>query len=128
MLLDELFATFASKHPVARKHAIEHSSECVHIGICVDGLPENLLRRRSTVRAHAIDILPGCELTVPHRYLEHAHHPEVRYEQVAILLYKDAVRGEAAMQACLLVSILQRSSDLVQVATDQQRVHWSFLC
>src|SRR5215469_18207702 len=104
MLLDELFATFVSKHPVAGKHAIEHSSERVHISICVDGLPENLLRRRRTVRAHAIDLLPGCELTVSRRYFEHAHHSEVCYEQVAILLYKDAVRGEAAMQARLLVS------------------------
>ena len=127
MLLDELFATFASKHPVARKHAIEHSSKRVHVGICIDGLPENLLRRRCIVRTHAIDILPGCELTISCPDLKHAHHSEVRYEQVTILFYKDAVRREVTMQGRLLVSILQRSSDLVQVATDQQRVQWPFL-
>jgi hypothetical protein len=127
MLPDELFATFASKHPVARKHAIEHSSKRVHIGICINGLPENLLRRRRTVRAHAICTLPGCELTVSCPNLKHARHSEVRYEQVTILLYKDAVRREATMHDRLLVSILQHSSDLVQVATDQQRVHWPFL-
>src|SRR5260370_38601512 len=109
MLLDDLFATFASKHPVARKHAIEHSSKRVHIGICINGLPENLLRRRHTVHAHAICTLPGCELTVSCPNIKHARHSEDRYEQVTILLYKDAFPGETTMQVRLWVGILQRS-------------------
>src|SRR5260370_28531780 len=127
MLLDDLVATFASNLSVDRNHAIEHSSKRVHIGICINGLPENLLRRRHTVHAHAICTLPGCELTVSCPNLKHARHSEVRYEQVTILLYKDAVRREATMHDRFLASILQRSSDLLQVATDQHRVHWPFL-
>src|SRR5258708_28146778 len=108
MLLDDLFATFASKHPVARKHAIEHSSKRVHIGICINGLPENLLRRRHTVHAHAICTLPGCELTVSCPNLTHARHSEVRYEQVTILLHKPALRRDATRHDRLLVSLLPR--------------------
>src|SRR5260370_18132607 len=117
MLLDDLFATSASKHPVARKHTIEHSSKRVHIGICINGLPENLLWRRRTVRAHAICTLPGCELTISCPNLKHARHSEVRYEQVTILLYKDAVRPEPTMHDRLLGSILHRIDHLNHVPT-----------
>src|SRR6266568_2103448 len=127
MLLINLFACFTSEYAMACEHAIEYSPKSIYVCVSIDGLSENLLWRWSAGLVHAIDTFAGIECVESSACIEHAYYSEIRDEQVVILPDENAVRCEIAMQYCLLMGILKRSGNLIQVATGKHCIHWPFL-
>ena len=81
MLFSNLLKGFPSEDAMACEHAIQNSTQRVHVGISIDGPALDLLWGRSAGRAHTIErvglwVLPG--------QLEHAQDPKLGNGQVSI--------------------------------------------
>src|SRR6266849_6394731 len=89
MLLNNLFACFASEHAMTCEHTIEYRPKGINVSVRIHRLTENLLWRRSADLVHAIYTFCCIWYDESGACIQHAYHSEIRDKQGAILPDED---------------------------------------
>ncbi len=114
MLLVSFGRRAALEHGMPGEQAVGHRTQSVDIGIGIDPAIQDLFRGTGL-----IVVVQGERPPIFVAQLNHPPQPKIRDDHTTIRLQVDAVGAQAAMQCGMLVGILQRAGDLIQIAPDR---------